>query len=494
MSETNNNTNENALSHLYLEPKRLFGRKQIFTDETEITSENINAVVEQAYLEHLVNREDINYLYKFYKGDQPVLYKVKTIRPEINRKVVTNIANEIVAFKVGYTVGKPVQYIASVAGDDVSKAVALLNDMMRVEGKVTKDRELVEWQMVCGTGYRLVLPKKRKGERVPFEFYTMNPCNTFVVYANDYTRKPLVAVSVREDKNYNVTFTAYTEEGFYTIKKGSGTFTRVPNPLNMIPIIEYPANTARLGAFETVLTLLNAVNEVDSNRLDSIEQFVQSLLVVYNAEFDEGVTANEIRQSGMVQLKSTSENKADLKVISEALDQTNTETLKKSLINMIHEIVGMPSQGDGSTGDSSNGVAVVLKNGWQGAETRAEDYEAMFNEPERKFLSIVSFICDSQGSVVFDPYDIDVKFTRRNYEALLQKSQTLTTLLASDWVHPRNAYEASGLFVDSEEAYQMGASFHEEQKKEAMENAETFTSGRTESNSDGDTADTDSNE
>ena len=51
-----------------------------------------------------------------------------------------------------------------------------------------------------------------------------------------------------------------------------------------IPIIEYPINSARLGAFEIVLSVLDAINTVQSNRLDGIEQFVQSLIVLINSE------------------------------------------------------------------------------------------------------------------------------------------------------------------------------------------------------------------
>ena len=41
--------------------------------------------------------------------------------------------------------------------------------------------------------------------------------------------------------------------------------------LGDIPIIEYPANSARLGAFEVVLDLLDALNNTVSNRMDGIE-------------------------------------------------------------------------------------------------------------------------------------------------------------------------------------------------------------------------------
>jgi hypothetical protein len=131
------------------------------------------------------------------------------------------------------------------------------------------------------------------------------------------------------------------------------------------------------------------------------------------------------------------------------------------------QIVGVPSQSNGNTGDSSNNGAVILRNGWQGAETRAEAFEAMFQEPETEMLRVVSIICGNvRDGFVFDPADVETRFTRRNYENILSKSQTLTTMLANDKIHPKCAYEASGLFVDTEDAYSLGMQWYEQIKQE----------------------------
>ena len=438
------------------------GRKEIQTSEAAITEANVCAVLSQAYLKHLVNKDQIERLYKYYKGDQPVLYRVKTIRPEICNHVVENRANAIVTFRVGYTVGKPIQYISSVSDEAVSAEIARLNDMMRVAGKATKDKQLVEWQMICGTGYRMVLPKEKKNPKVPFDVWTADPRQTFVIYRNDIGHTPLAGVYYTVDDNQNYTFNVYTDDRYFKVAgwQSAKIVEDKANPVNRIPIIEYPLNMARIGAFEVVLPLLDALNDLDSNDLDSVEQTVQSLLVAINCKFPDGTTANDIQAAGMVELKNVGENKADLKIIGASLNQQQTETLKQSILDAINEIAGIPSQSNGRTGDSSNNGAVILRNGWQGAETRAQDYEQMFGEPEQRFLEIVCDICDRLSDLVLDPFNIVAKFTRRNYEDLLTKSQTLVTMLANDKIHPQCAYEACGLFVDTQEAYNMGMDWY----------------------------------
>ena len=125
----------------------------------------------------------------------------------------------------------------------------------------------------------------------------------------------------------------------------------------------------------------------------------------------------------------------------------------------------MPSQSDGNTGDSSNNGAVILKNGWQGAETRAKDFEAEFYAPEMEMLWLLSRICGetkaSQGGFEFKPVDVDIKMPRHNYDNLLSKSQTLTTMLGCDKIDPKYAYEACGLFTDVEEAHRAGIEWFE---------------------------------
>jgi SPP1 family phage portal protein len=474
MSELHQNSQEEREQYVraVYATKHMFGRRMIFTSADAITAENVTQVVEQAYNTHLLNRSEIQYLWDYYKGKQPSMYRQRDVRDNLTAHIVENRANEITTFKCGFLVGKPIKYISSVSSDDVSATVAKLNDAMRIIGKKTKDKELVEWQMVCGQGYRYVVQEKSRFRKVPFNLYTLDPRNTFVIRKNDYSQKVIAGVNyVMDEDSQNITFTVYTEDRVFTFIKGSSATSR-RNVFGLIPIIEYPANTARLGCFEIVLSMLDAINDFDCARKEAVEQFVQSLLVLYNCQVDESVTADTIRAAGMILLKTVGDAKADIKVLAEQLDQSQNQTLKDDLYNSVLQIVGMPSQSAAGTSDSSNNGAIILKNGWQGAETRATDFEAMFELPEMEMLQVVSVICNvlRNGEYAFDPVDIEVKFTRRNYEDILSKSQTLITMLQNDKVHPQKAYEASGLFPDTEEAYQMGMKwFRENGEKEPQQ-------------------------
>lgn len=124
------------------ESRRLFGRRVIYTEVTDINEGDIIDVLQKALFTHLQNQAEIDYLYRYYKGEQPILSRVKEVRPEINNMVVENRANEIVSFKSAYQVGEPIQYVSRGGDEDISSEVLKLNDYMLSEDKPERIRNL----------------------------------------------------------------------------------------------------------------------------------------------------------------------------------------------------------------------------------------------------------------------------------------------------------------------------------------------------------------
>ena len=80
-----------------MDTRTMYGRRVITTDVAEITAENVVGVLEEAMKLHDKNRSEIDYLWKYYKGEQPILTRTKAVRPEICNRIVENRANEIVS-------------------------------------------------------------------------------------------------------------------------------------------------------------------------------------------------------------------------------------------------------------------------------------------------------------------------------------------------------------------------------------------------------------
>ena len=79
--------------------KGCYGRKILYTDVETITADNIVNVVGDCIGNFYYNKTIIEYLWRYYKGDQPVLYRVKVQNADITNKIVENHAYEIVQFR-----------------------------------------------------------------------------------------------------------------------------------------------------------------------------------------------------------------------------------------------------------------------------------------------------------------------------------------------------------------------------------------------------------
>jgi hypothetical protein len=149
-----------------------------------------------------------------------------------------------------------------------------------------------------------------------------------------------------------------------------------------------------------------------------------------------------------------------------------TQTLVDYLYQTVLTICGMPNRNGGSS-TSDTGSAVIMRDGWTLAESRAKDTELMFKESEQNVLKLVlRIIRDTQGLsdelYAIRLKDIALQFTRRNYENIQSKAQVLTQMLGQGKIHPRLAFAHCGLFTDPEDAYRISEQYLKENVTEVV--------------------------
>jgi hypothetical protein len=206
------------------------------------------------------------------------------------------------------------------------------------------------------------------------------------------------------------------------------------------------------------------MNTVASNRADGVEQFIQSLVLLYNCDIDDD-SAKSLREAGMVKLKSIGDIKADLKILSEQLDQTQTQTLVDYMYQVVLCIVGMPNR-NGGTSTSDTGSAVIMRDGWEAAEARAKRDETAFKRAERQYLKIVLKIIRQTVGTTLKLSDVEIQFTRRNYSNIQSKAQVLDIMLKNPKIAPILAFTHCGMFSDPEDAAKQSAAYYEKVQAE----------------------------
>lgn len=450
----------------------LFGRTDIFTsyEESSLNKDTISQIIQDSITTHRINVTQISYLYDYYKGKQPILEKTKTVRPNINNIVVENNAFEIIEFKKGYVFGEPIQYVSK--NDSSSEEITSLNDYMSYEDKASKDQELAEWLYICGVGYRLVLPDDKNDEdECPFEIHNLNPMNTFVVKSNKIGNKPILGVTYVDITAGDKTFTkyyCYTKNAYFEfVSEGSNGridfVTEKPYYVGIMPIFEYALNTAKIGLLEVVISILDTLNKINSNEMDDIEQFVNSLLVFKN----QNVTAeslNALLEQGAVLLQTSDPARpADLTNINQKLSSADIKVYYDRLYNNALTICGVPRMNDKPSGGDT-GQARLLGEGWTMADERAKQDELYFKRTERRVIDLILKICKMTQSKVksLKSSGLDIKFTRNKSDNMLVKAQTLLYMKQAQ-VAPEIGFNVCGLFSDSTDAVKQSEAFFTDQ-------------------------------
>lgn len=431
-----------------------YGRQLIYSNAESITSENVVQELGKAISTHLKNRTEIDYLERYYKGDQPILYREKKIRPEINNKVVENHAMEIVEHKAAENFGEPVQYVLKGTKADTKETLSIqlndLNDYNELENKGEVDIEMARDRSICGTSYKFHYNKKSWGvDNSPYGIEREDPKDTFVVYNSGVGKKPLFSCQVRKDTDNQTYYFIYTIRYWFKIKNGQ-IVESGKNGIHMIPVVEYPNNFYRLSDIEIVITVLDAINKMQSDRMNGVEQFIQSFIKFINCEVDED-EFRKMRDQGALVIKTNgNQGKADADIMSDSLDQQQTQVAKDDLYENMLIVEGMPDRQENSGGDT--GQAVVMRNGFYFSEKRAEISEPIYKKSERESIKIILNMMRIKDLTSLTLKDIEIKITRSKMDNMSVKAQVFQ-MLVQNGIDPKVAIKVCNLFSDPEEVY-----------------------------------------
>jgi len=468
----------------------MFGRLDIYASFDDINENNIVNELNEALVFHVRNMLQEEFLYWYTRGVQPILNRKKEVREDILNIVQVNTAAEIVDFKNGYFLTQPCSYVSRRKG--AQGKVKQLNEYLYKSGKQEADNELADWFHRVGKAALFVEPGESKED--PFHAYALDPRSAFVVYSLRPGNKPVMGVNFvtvdgvakfdvfTEDKVYHLTGTTVgkmitTEKNHDYLVTATSVDSIESNVLGYIPIIEYRYNSINTSAFELAVPLIDELSNLTSNACDGVEQFIQSLAIAVNCEFPENTTITDIRKAGMIALRSIGENKADFKVLSEQLDQTQTKVLTDSIYDEILRICAMPSRSNGSSTYDTTGAAVLANFGWYQADAAARNTEDLFKKSNRQFDRIVVEILRRWNILDIDVNDFEINFIRNETANVQSKAQAFQTLMAAG-LHPELAAAKSGISNDPVKDVKMSEKWLEmiwgnpEKKSEELEQAD----------------------
>lgn len=426
-----------------------FGRQIIYTNKASITKDNIVDELNKAIVIHNQNAIEIEYLDRYYRGDQPILYREKVNRPEVNNKIVLNLAYELVERKTAEICAEPIQYVLRGTDDKKSEEITELNITMDSESKQECDIDICRWRSICGTAYRFIGNDSGSDELLDesdFALFSENPIYTFVCYYSN--GRPAFSCQIREGDKGETIYFCYTNREWFKISDGeikeSG-----KNGNGAIPVIEYPNNARRLSDIEITIPITDAINTLNSDRINGIEQFVSAWIKFVNCEIDE-VQFKKMSLMGALVVKSNngSENKADVDVMTNELNQTEGQVVFNDLFDRFLDIQGLSSKEKNTGGDT--GSAVYLRNGHIDNDRRTAINEPVLKKSERMSLRIILNRLRINRGFTLMPSDVEIHINHNKLDNMLVKAEVLEILLRSG-IYYKRAIKTVDMFSDPEQ-------------------------------------------
>lgn len=332
-----------------------------------------------------------------------------------NNRVAHAFPRYIVTMSTGYLLGKAVSYTATETEKEALENVLKAYKLAKVE---SVDSELAKDCGVYGRAVELVY----SDENAQVKTATLCPENAFVVYDDSVENKPLFGVYFNAHYNlqnkldfYDVH--VYTHDAMYTYSaeklEGPYVFMDDAQPLyfGAVPMIEYWNSEDEVGDFEQVLSLIDAYDTLESDRVNDKEEFVDALLVLTGctmATDESGRTpSRQLREDRMLTLPD-SEAKAEY--LTHVLDESNVEILKNALKADIHKFSMVPDLTDMEFAGNGSGVAMRYK--LLGLENLIRIKESWFREGLQERLRCFAHWLSVMGKRMLNVDDVSIVFSR----------------------------------------------------------------------------------
>lgn len=312
--------------------------------------------------------------YQYYLGKHAIMErKRKDDAP--NNQIVCNHAKDITDNASGYFMGSPITYAGAV-DQDIDPLLTSFDkgDVDDVDADNAIDLS------IFGLTYEYVYAD-RDGDPVS---KALSPLNTFMVYDDSIEENELfgvyywakkndaddrvffVATVVTENLKYNFYLESKPEYKDAGVEKDDPYIYADEIPQNhyfgAIPIIEYLNNKEAIGDFEMQIPLIDAYNNLMSDRVNDKDQFIDSILALYGAIL--GDTTEETKEA----LETLKKEKllelpidAKAEYLTRQMDESGAETLRKALKEDIYTFSHVPNLTDENFAGQASGVALEYK-------------------------------------------------------------------------------------------------------------------------------------
>lgn len=356
----------------------------IYIDRAEVADvENIDPRVLQYLIREAETRNTrYNRLNDYYLGCHAILKH----KPEPDGALVSiNYAKYITDITLGYYLGDPVKYDANQRKTPGERSVSATNtdggglcvadkgvDIAPIQNaydaqQISRiDADIGKYVGIMGDCLELCYASD---DEVPMpQSAYIDPRNGILVCDSTVAHKKLFAIvwERRRTTSYNdyyavTIYTDRTVKDYRCSDLTSATFDQSGETrehfFGSVPIIFYENNRERQGDFEQIINLIDAYDELMSNRLTDKKKFVDALLVFFGMKLRDGDEAKLAKEKFLDGVPLD----ARVEYIQKTFDENSVQVLADALVREMHKMTMTVDMSDESFSGNSSGQALKLK-------------------------------------------------------------------------------------------------------------------------------------
>jgi len=327
--------------------------------DTKIDNQILNDVI--SYNEKYKDRyKRLGY---YYMGKHDIFDRQKENDGAKNNKVMINHAKYITDTNVGYLLGNPVDYQVG-TDKETGEPLYDIDPILDAYKKQTindLDTEIAKDVSIYGLQYEYVYAN----EEAEPKSCEIDNSNAVIVYDDTVEHNKLFGLIYREVKEgekfkyYDIIFVDKEKEIHY--KSTDKTLTKEgeekPHAFGDVPLICYKNNPEFLGDFEPVISLIDAYNLLQSDRVNDKEQLVDAILCLYGMDFD----SDQAEMLKTYRMLANIPADAKAEYLIKTLQEGDVDILRQTLEKDIHKISMTPNMSDENFVGNSSGVAIRYK-------------------------------------------------------------------------------------------------------------------------------------
>ncbi len=380
----------------------------------EILNGDVSAsALESCIREFLMGAERRRRLRAYYNGEHDIIRRRRTAGMPNNR-LSHAFPRYICTLASGYLTGNPIRYETDAANRESLERVTACYERCSAD---SVDAELARMASIYGRSVQLVFSDDYSVPRVA----AIDPETAFVVYDDTVEARPLFGVRMLPILKTDGSQDGWTTEVFTDseiISYSSRGFATVGLPKQRrrhffaaVPMIEVWNGEDERGDFEGVLSLIDAYDRLESDRVNDKEQFVDALLLLSGCTMekdDRGRTPGEQLREDKVLVLPDGDARAEW--LCKDLNEADTEVLKKALAADIHKLSMVPDLSDEQFMGNVSGVAMKYK--LLGLEQLTRVKERWFKEALRARMALFAEFLALKGGAELDASQVKMIFTR----------------------------------------------------------------------------------